>query len=200
MNDGRLLSRVQPFGSPWTLTHQAPSSMGFSRQEYWSGLPFPSPGDLPNPGIKLRSPALQADASTSEPLGKPCYYCCYWVTSVVSDSVRPHRQQPTRLPRPWDSPGKNTGVGCHFLLQRMKVKSESELVQSCLTLKTPWTTAHQTPPSMGFSRQEYWSGVPLPSLREALVIANSSDCFGHKLFFTIFEMLLFKLTYSWFII
>ena len=52
-----------------------------------------------------------------------CCYCC-WVASVVSDSVRPHRWQPTRLPRPWDSPGKNTGVGCHFLLQCMKVKSE----------------------------------------------------------------------------
>ena len=51
----------------------------------------------------------------------------------MSDSVRPHRRQPTRLPRPWDSPGKNTGVGCHFL-QRMKVKSESEVAQSCLTL------------------------------------------------------------------
>ena len=57
--------------------------------------------------------------------------------SVVSDSVRPHRQQPTRLPRPWDSPGKNTGVGCHFLLQCMKVKSESEVIQSCLTLCNP---------------------------------------------------------------
>ena len=52
----------------------------------------------------------------------------------MSDSVWPHRQQPTRLPRPWDSPGKNTGVGCHFLLQCMKVKSESEVTQSCLTL------------------------------------------------------------------
>ena len=50
----------------------------------------------------------------------------------MSDSVRPHRQQPTRLPYPWDSPGKNTGVGCHFLLQCMKVKSESEVTQSCL--------------------------------------------------------------------
>ena len=57
--------------------------------------------------------------------------------SVVSDSVRPQRRQPTRLPRPWDSPGKNTGVGCHFLLQRMKVKSESEIAQSCLTLSNP---------------------------------------------------------------
>ena len=57
--------------------------------------------------------------------------------SVVSDSVRPHRRQPTRLLCPWDSPGKNTGVGCHFLLQCMKVKSESEVAQSCPTLSDP---------------------------------------------------------------
>ena len=55
----------------------------------------------------------------------------------MSDSVRPHRRQPTRLPCPRDSPGKNTGVGCHFLLQCMKVKSESEVAQSCLTLRNP---------------------------------------------------------------
>ena len=70
---------------------------------------------------------------------------------------------PTRLPHPWDSPGKNTGVGCHFLLQCMKVKRESEVAQSYPTLATPWTAAYQAPPSMGFSGQEYWSGVPLPS-------------------------------------
>ena len=57
--------------------------------------------------------------------------------SVVSDSVRSHRRQPTRLPCPWDSPGKSTGVGCHFLLQCTKVKSESEVVQSCPTLSNP---------------------------------------------------------------
>ena len=57
--------------------------------------------------------------------------------SVVSDSVRPHRRQPTDLPHPWDSLGKNTGVGCHFLLQCMKVKSESEVAQSCPTLCDP---------------------------------------------------------------
>ena len=57
--------------------------------------------------------------------------------SVMSDSVLPHRQQPTRLPRPWDSPGKNSGVCCHFLLQCMKVKSESEVTQSCPTLSNP---------------------------------------------------------------
>ena len=126
----------------------------------------------------------------------------------MSDSVRPHRRQPIRLHRPWDSPGKNTGVGCHFLLQCMKAKSESEVAQSCPTLRdpmdcsppdssvhgifqakvlewgaiafskalkrkvkvkslsrvgllaTPWTAAHQAPPSMGFSRQGVEPSTP----------------------------------------
>ena len=64
--------------------------------------------------------------------------CCYCqVASVVSNSMRPHRQKPTRFPCPWDSPGKNTGVGCYFLLQCMKVKSEREVTQSCPTLRDP---------------------------------------------------------------
>ena len=119
--------------------------MGFPRQEYWSGLPFPPPGDLPNPGMEPDSRGSPARAggflTTSAPWGlegpdlKVGCRCC--VTSVVSDSVRPHRRQPTRLPLPWDSPGKNTGVGCHFLLQCMKVKSESEVPQSCPTLSDP---------------------------------------------------------------
>ena len=61
---------VRLFATPWTVAHQASPSMGFSRQEYWSGLPFPSPGDLPDPGIEPRSPALEADTLTSEPPGK----------------------------------------------------------------------------------------------------------------------------------
>ena len=77
------LSRVQLFATPWTIAYHAPPSVGFSRQEYWGGLPFPSPGDLPNPGIEPGSPTLQADALPSEPPGKL----------------------------------KNTGVGCHVLLQ-----------------------------------------------------------------------------------
>ena len=126
----------------------------------------------------------------------------------MSDSALPHRQQPTRLPRPWDSPGKNTRVGCHFLLQCMKVKSESEVAQSCPTQRPhglqptrvlcPWDfpgkstgvgchcllllkaaaakslqscptlcdpidSTQQAPPSLGFSRQEHWSGLPFPS-------------------------------------
>ena len=67
----KSLSHVQLFATLWTVAHQAPLSMGFTRQEYWSGVPFPSPGDLPDPGIEPWSPALQADALPCEPPGKP---------------------------------------------------------------------------------------------------------------------------------
>ena len=67
----KSLSRVRLFATPWTVAYQASPSMGFSRQEYWSGLPFPSPGDLLDPGIEPGSPALEADALTSEPPEKP---------------------------------------------------------------------------------------------------------------------------------
>ena len=66
----KSFSRVRLFAIPWTVVYQASLSMGFSRQEYWSGVPFPSPGDLPDPGVEPRSPALQADALPSEPPGK----------------------------------------------------------------------------------------------------------------------------------
>ena len=96
-------------------------------------------------------------------------------SSVVSDSVQPNRQQPTRLPHPWDSPGRNTGVGCHFLLQCMKVKSESEVAQSCLTLSDPMDCSLPGPSIHGIfqARVLYspwnspgWSGQPFPSLRD----------------------------------
>ena len=70
----KLLSHVQLFATPWTAAYQAPLSMEFSRQEYWSGSPFPSPGDLPKPGIEPGLPALQADALLSEPPGKLVIY------------------------------------------------------------------------------------------------------------------------------
>ena len=97
--------------TPWTVAHQAPLSMEIFRQEYWSGFPFPSPGDLPDPGIEPGSPHRR------------CF--TIWATissvqfshSVVSDSLQPHGLQPVRLLSPWDSPGKNIGVGFHFLLQ-----------------------------------------------------------------------------------
>ena len=105
----KLLSRVHLFETPWTVAYQAPPSMEFSRQEYWSGLPFPSPGDIPNPGNEAGSLALQADPSPTE------------------------------------------------LWERKKKKKVKSL--SCVWLfETTWTVAYQAPPSMEFSRQEYWSG------------------------------------------
>ena len=87
-------SRVRLCATPWTAAHQAPPSLGFSRQEHWSGLPFPSP------------------MHESEKWK--------WSHSVVSDSSRPHGLQPIRLLHPWDFPGKSTGVGCHWLLPSRK--------------------------------------------------------------------------------
>ena len=84
-------SRVRLCATPWTAAHQAPPSLGFSRLEHWSGLPFPSP---------------------MHQSGK-----WKWSRSVVSDSVRPHGLQPSRLLHPWDFPGKSPGVGCHCLLR-----------------------------------------------------------------------------------
>ena len=134
-----MLSHVRLFTTPRTVAHQAPMSMGFPRQKHWSGLPLPFPEDLSNPGIKLAPPALAAAAK----LLQSCS----------------HRWQPARLPRPWDSPGKNTGVGCHFLLQCMKVKSESEVAQSCLTVSDPMDCSLPGSSAHGifqaFSRQEY---------------------------------------------
>ena len=79
----------------------------------------------------------------------------------MSDSVRPQRQQPTRLPCPQDSPGKNTGVGCHFLLQGMKVKSENEVTQLCPTPSDPMDYSLPGSSVHGIFQEEYWSGVPL---------------------------------------
>ena len=96
-----------------------------------------------------------------------CCYCCCKVTSVVSDSVQPHRWHPTRLPRPWDSPGKNTGVGCHFLRQCMKVKSESEGAQSCPTPSDPMDCSPPGPSIHGIfqARVLEWSAIAFPDIR-----------------------------------
>ena len=89
----------------------------------------------------------------------------------MSDSVRPHRRQPTRPPRPWDSPGKNTGVGCHFLLQCMKVKSESEVAESCPTLSNPMDCS---PPGSSIhgifqARVLEWGAIAFSSIGASLV-------------------------------
>ena len=123
---------------------------------------------------------------------KPLLLLLLQVASVMSDSVQPQRWQPTRLPYPWDSPGKNTGLGCHFHLQCMKVKNESEVTQLCLTLSDPmdcslpgssihgifqarvlewgakplshlqFFVTSWTTQSMEFVRSKYWNGVAFP--------------------------------------
>ena len=102
----KSLSHVQLFVTPWTVAYQAPPSMGFSRQEYWSEVPFPSPGNLPSPGNEPGSPALAGGFFTT------CATCESESRSVVSDSLRPHG-----LYSPWNSPGQNTRVGSLSLLQ-----------------------------------------------------------------------------------
>ena len=110
-----------PWDSPgWILEWVAkPSSRGLSQPRDWTHISY-----------------ISCIAGGFFTTNTTCCCCCQ-VTSVVFDSMPPFRWQPTRLPRPWDSPGKNTGVGCHFLLQCMKVKSESEVAQSCPTLSNP---------------------------------------------------------------
>ena len=112
-------SHVQLFVTRWTVARQAPLSPGFSRQELWSGLLCPSPGDLPNPGIETASrmsPALANRFYTTSATCEALICACVLRCSVVSDSLRPHELWSARLLCPWDFSGKNYGVGCHFLL------------------------------------------------------------------------------------
>ena len=116
---GGLITKSCPtLVTPWTVACQTPLSIGFSRQEYYSGLLFPSPGDLSDTGIEPRSPALQADSLPTELQGKPCV--------------------------------------------KYAAAAAAKSLQSCPTLVTPWTAASQAPLSVGFSRQEYYSGLPWP--------------------------------------
>ena len=108
----------------------------------------------------------------------------------MSHSVRPHRRQTTRLPCPWDSPGKNTGVGCHFLLQCMKVKSESEVAQLCLTLSDPIDCS---PPGSSIhgvfqTRVLEWGAIAFSEIQpnnctyEHLCLKNENFCFHENLY------------------
>ena len=129
----KSLSRVRLFVTPWTVAHQAPQSMGFSRQEYWSGLPFPSSGDLPNPGMEPGSPALQTDALPSEPPGNP----------EVNKGT------------------PNRGLICQItlLIPFLQVCIDAIVTLLCPTLCDLMDyIVCQAPLSMEFSRQEYWSG------------------------------------------
>ena len=148
----KSLSRVLLFATPWTVAHQAPPSMEFSRQEYWSGLPFPSPRNLPDLGIKPGSPALQADALPSAATAAKSLQSCPTLCDPIDGS-------PPGSPVPGILQARTLEwVAISFSnTWKWKVKSEREVAQSCPTLRDPWIAAYQAPLSMGFSRQEYWN-------------------------------------------
>ena len=198
----KSLSPVRLFVTPWTVAYQAPPSMGFSRQEYWSGWPFPSPGDLA--GDLGSIPGL--GRSSGEGNSYPLQYSSIraWRIRWTTQSTGSQRTQHdsvifTVTLNGWDWEGAYyysmllscfsrvrlccdpmdcslPGFSVHGILQartlewgaisfsnawkwKVKVKSLSRV----WLLATPWTSAYQAPPSMGFSGQQYWSGVPLPS-------------------------------------
>ena len=109
--------------------------------------------------------------------------------------MRPHRRQPTRLPRPWDSPGKNTGVGCHFLLQWMKVKSESEVAQSCLTLSDPMDCSLPCSSAQGIfqARVLEWGAIAFSEMFPwYLLILGESSSLSHSIVFLYFFALIME--------
>ena len=113
----------------------------------------------------------------------------------MSNSVRPHRRQPTRLPHPWDSPGKNTGVGCHFLLQCVEVKSESEVAQSCPTLSDPMDGSLPGSSVHGIfqARILEWAAIAFSKPMLATIIANSKSqtLYPVKIYFCLTVTLLY---------
>ena len=141
----KSLSCVRLFVTPWTIAYQAPPSMGFSRQEYWRGLSFPSPGDLPDPGIEPRSPAFQADALTSEPPGKP----------IMRNSGLDETQ--TGMKIAWRNSSNLRYTGASLVAQRLKrlpgmrktpvrsldqedpLEKEMAIHSSTIAWKIPWT-------------------------------------------------------------
>ena len=141
------------FATPWTVAYQAPQSMGFSRQKCWNGLPFPSPGDLPDPGIEPGSPALQADALPSEPPGKPMWDG--WLQFRKGVQFWKAHQVAPCLEVSWCS------CICVY-----------SVTQWCPIL-WPWTTVHQTPLSVEFPRQEH--GVSCYFLLQEIFLNQRSN-------------------------
>ena len=164
--------------SPWTVTHQAPLSMVFHRQEYWSALPFPSSGNLLDPGIKLPSPALPVSLALKWIL----YHWATWEaweTSAAAKSLQscltlcdPVDVSPPGSPVPGILQARTLEWVAISSSNAWKWKVKVKTFSRVRLLATPWTAAYQAPPSMGFSRQEHWSGVPLPSLERLLINAN----------------------------
>ena len=158
------------FEAPWTIALQTPLSMGFPRQKYWTGLPFSAPGDLPDSGIEPASPSLQVD---SLPLRHPrslCVCVCVCVYIYIAKLLQscltlcdPIDSSPPGSPVPGILQARTLEWIAISFSNAWKWKVKGKLLSHVWLFATPWTAAYQAPPSMGFSRQEYWSGVPLPS-------------------------------------
>ena len=186
---------------PYGLYPAGSLSMGFSRQEYWSGLPFPPPGDLPDSGIEPASPASSGGFSTTEPPGKPFGWivvkaipantCSFWIwhrVALLNHSLCNHSHGLADLglggvgkPGAWARAlmvSENTARGPvwankwspHFpftfalhLTFACPAAAAAKSLQSCPTLCDPIDGSPLAPLSLGFSRQEYWSGLPFPS-------------------------------------
>ena len=165
----KWLSRVRLFATPWIVAYQASPSMGFSRQEYWSGLPFPSPGDLPDPRIKPGSPALQAASLPTEPPSE-----AKWKSlSCVSDSLQPHG-----LYGPWNSLGQNTGVGSLFLLQGIfPTQGSNPALPHCRW--TLYQLSHKGSPlsHQGYPNFKNWNNNPNAYWASIMCSELCIDCF-----------------------
>ena len=116
----KSLCRIQLFATLWTIAYQAPRFMGFSRQGYWSGLPFPSPGDLPDPGIEPRSPTLQADALASEPPGRELFFIF------------------------WDHRYNFLSSFCRSKKHQLKLKQQRQYIRQFLDLNISWNFVNTT--------------------------------------------------------
>ena len=150
------------FATPWTVARWAPLTMGFFRQEYWSGLSFPFPGDFPYPGINPKPPVLADKFFIIELPGKPRYmYAAAAATKSLQSCPTlwdPIEGSPPGSPVPGILQARTLEWVAISFSSAWKWKVKVKLLSHVRLLATPWTAAYQVPPSMGFSRQEYWSG------------------------------------------
>ena len=166
---GFMFSRVWLFATRWTVARQAPLSMEFCRQEYWSGLPFPTPGDIPTQGLNPHLWCLLHWQAGSSPACQ-CTLCIREALAAAAKSLQscltlcdPIDRSPPGSPVPGIPQARTLEWVAISFSNAWKWKVKVKSLSRVQLLATPWTTAYQAPLSMGFSRQEYWSGVPLPS-------------------------------------
>ena len=151
------------FATPWTVAHQAPLSMGFPRQEYWSGLPCSLPGDILDPGIEPM--CLLHWQEDSFNTGKPdLLYATAKSLQSCPTLCNPTDSSPPGSPIPGILQARTLEWVAISFSNAWKWKVKVKLLSRVWLFTTPWTAAYQAPPPMGFSRQEYWSWVPLPSI------------------------------------